>query len=56
MIKNYVCQSCFHKPVCKISSKIDVFSIEAKKPLGVDIQILRCVHYEGNGEVKDEEE
>ena len=55
MIKNFMCKSCDHQFVCKIMDTIDKFSAEAKKPNGVDINILNCQEYAGNGEVFDEE-
>jgi len=56
LIKNFMCKSCDHLYVCKIHDKISVFSIDAKKPLGVDVKILGCKEYVGDGEVFDEEE
>ena len=56
MIKNYMCRGCNHMFVCKIADQIAKFSSESKKPLGVDIQILQCQEYDGDGEVFNEEE
>ena len=53
-IKNFQCQSCGKTTVCKIYDIIAKFSEEAKKPLGVDLQLLSCENYEGSGEVYDE--
>lgn len=56
MIKNYMCNGCNHKYVCSILGNIEKFSSEAKKPNGVDIQVLGCKEYDGDGEVFNEEE
>lgn len=51
-----MCKSCNHFYVCKIHDKLSVFSSEARKPLGVDIEMLKCEEYDGDGEVFDENE
>lgn len=53
-IKNFQCKSCSHYYVCKIADQISKFSEDAKKPLGVDIKILKCDEYDGSGEIFDE--
>ena len=55
-IKNYMCRGCNHMYVCKIADQIAKFSSEAKKPLGVSLQLLQCQEYDGDGEVFNEEE
>ena len=40
--------------MCKLADIVDKFSKEAKKPTGVDIQILNCIQYSGDGETFDE--
>lgn len=54
-IKNYICKSCDHYTVCKLSDTIEKFSSEQKKPMGVDIQLLNCNQYSGDGETFDEQ-
>lgn len=53
-IRNHMCKGCSHFYVCKIADQIVKFSEEQKKPLGVDIEMLKCQEYEGDGEVYNE--
>lgn len=51
MITNNMCDKCSKAKVCKIADILAKFSSEAKKPLGVDIEMIACQ----NCEVKDVE-
>jgi len=46
MINNNICETCDKVAVCKIYDLLYKFSDEAKKPLGVNITIDRCLNYE----------
>lgn len=54
MIRNWKCEHCSKESVCKIADIIAKFSEDAKKPLGVDIEMERCINYEPDD--PDEEE
>lgn len=45
-ILNDICSVCEHLLVCKINDKLAVFSDDAKKDLGVDIKIEKCISYQ----------
>lgn len=45
MINNNICLNCEHSTLCKIEDKINVFSEDAKKPLGVEITIDNCDNF-----------
>lgn len=45
MIKNNICENCNHLLVCKIADKLQPFSDDAKKDLGVTITINECKEY-----------
>ena len=45
-IENNICIQCNHDTICKIQDKIVVFDDDAKKPLGVDIEIKNCTNFE----------
>lgn len=53
MVKDFLCESCNHYFVCKISNNIEKFSDEVKNPLGVDIKMISCKEYDGTGEIRD---
>lgn len=46
MIKDFICKDCTKYYVCNRVKVISKFDIEAKKPMGVDIQLLTCDEYE----------
>ena len=46
MIKNNLCESCVHISMCKYKDFAQKFSEDAKKPMGIDIEILQCSSYE----------
>lgn len=48
MINNYLCESCEHSSFCKYKDFVEKFSEDAKKPMGIDIEILQCSSYEEN--------
>lgn len=48
MINNFMCTKCTKEPVCKILTIIEKFDEDAKKPLGVDITIDSCLHFEAD--------
>jgi len=51
MINNYICENCTHFSVCKVVDKLKPFDEDAKKPLGVSIEIQECENYQDiNGE------
>lgn len=45
-IENNICLECNHESLCKIQDKLIVFDENAKKPLGVDIEIKACDNFE----------
>ena len=45
-IENYFCEKCLKFGVCDRVKTILKFDEEAKKPLGIDIKILKCNEYE----------
>lgn len=45
-IQNNICLQCNHMGLCKIEDKIVVFAEDAKKLLGVDIEIKKCSNFE----------
>ncbi len=45
MIKNNICEECDRVEVCKIADKLAPFSEDAKKDLGVTIEIDTCENY-----------
>lgn len=45
-IENNICLECNHEGLCKVQDKIVVFDKDAKKPLGVDIEIKECKNFE----------
>lgn len=50
-INNFLCRTCNHSLVCEMcDKKISVFSQEAKKQLGIDITINKCLNYDSTGE------
>lgn len=51
MIVNNMCDKCRKAEVCKIADILAKFSSEAKKPLGVDLEMVSCQ----NCEAKDAE-
>lgn len=44
-ILNNICENCDHSGICKVEDKIVVFSEDAKKPLGVDVEIKECQNF-----------
>jgi hypothetical protein len=51
MIKNYQCKVCNHSQVCDMyEKKISIFSIDAKKQLGIDITMDKCLNFDPTGE------
>lgn len=56
MIKNHLCENCDKAAVCKIADIIAKFSDEAKNPLGVDITMDRCLNYQSEDDVDEEDE
>lgn len=46
MIKNILCDSCKHSPVCRNRDILFKFDESAKKPLGIDITLDSCENYE----------
>ena len=46
MIKNNLCENCVHTSMCKYKDLVQKFSEDAKKPMGIDIEILQCSSYE----------
>jgi hypothetical protein len=44
-IKNYKCEKCQKCEVCKINDILAKFHEDAKKDLGVDIEIKECRNY-----------
>lgn len=46
MIKNNLCENCVHISMCKYKDFVQKFSEDAKKPMGIDIEILQCSSYE----------
>lgn len=46
MINNNICKTCDHMLVCEnYSKKISIFDEEAKKQLGIDITIDKCINF-----------
>lgn len=56
MINNYKCEHCDKAAVCKIADIIAKFSEDAKKPMGVDITMERCINYEPDDPEEDDSE
>lgn len=57
MIQNYLCRTCDKKAVCKIADILLKFDEDAKKPLGVNLTINKCLNYEyeeGSDVINDE--
>ena len=46
MIENNLCESCKNNFICRYKLYVEKFSNEAKKPMGIDIEILQCSSYE----------
>ena len=44
-VENYICPSCQCFNVCEVKKKIVVFHEEAKKQLGMDIEIKSCEEF-----------
>lgn len=44
-VMNFICENCEKRRVCGIAGKIDKFSDDAKKDLGVDITMDSCREY-----------
>lgn len=55
MIRNYMCEKCDKSAVCKIADIIAKFEDDTKKPLNVDIEMLRCLNYVGDDVLDDED-
>lgn len=53
MIDNNLCLICEKYNVCKIADILQKFAEDAKKPLGVDIDIQRCSNF-AEDKVNDE--
>lgn len=45
-IQNNICEKCKKVVVCERIKVISKFHEDAKRPMGVDIQILSCDEYE----------
>jgi len=46
VIKNFLCEGCIHNFLCRYKDAIDKFDDDAKKPMGIDIEILKCASYD----------
>jgi aerobic-type carbon monoxide dehydrogenase small subunit (CoxS/CutS family) len=44
-IKSYKCKSCDKSEVCSIKTILDKFHEDAKKDLGIDLEINECRNY-----------
>ena len=54
MINNFMCSNCDKVAVCKVYDTLAKFDVEAKKPLGVDITMNKCINYSADSEEKDD--
>ena len=45
MINNFLCDTCEKQAVCLITSILQKFHQDSKKPLGVHITMDKCAHY-----------
>ena len=54
MVSNYLCKKCGHSEVCKIVDNLAKFDIDAKKQLGVNITMNKCINYSSDSEEKDD--
>jgi len=47
-VLNNICEKCGHAHLCVFKQNLDKFSNEAKRPLGIDIEIKSCSSFEEN--------
>ena len=46
MVKNFMCSSCAREAICKHSDIVYKFHEDSKKPLGINITMDSCSHFE----------
>lgn len=55
-VRNFICETCTKRRVCGIMSKLEKFSDDAKKDLGVDITMDSCKENEDeDGDTADDD-
>ena len=47
-VLNNICETCGHSHLCVYKQNIDKFTDDAKKPMGIDIEIKKCSSFEEN--------
>ena len=47
-VLNNICEKCGHSHLCVFKQNIDKFLDEAKKPMGIDVEIKKCSSYESD--------
>ena len=52
MVNNFLCSACSKEPICKIVDLIFKFHEEAKKPLGVNLTMNSCSHYDEDAPIE----
>lgn len=55
MIRNYMCENCDHRFVCKKLATLEKFDTDSKKYINVDITIDKCLDYVNTDEVGEDD-